>query len=273
MATPEPQPSSCGISCSYAELAAAESLSERLSEARSEVLWRPVWLRSGRDWLAGLVAIVATALGLCATVNAIASGVALAALLILWSLEVGGLPSPLSWLCPLRATQDVIARDPRGDSVAASTLLAVRCDLHRVPQPAARAVAGRAAELTWVVIAATLGTTAARALDWPEEPVSAVQLLPALSALILLSSIVLARTAAIEQPASGWTGIEQACDAIRQLDQRAMEARRFDVVIVGATGRGGVERALRADRAAVDACRCWEYASGDDVIAALGPIG
>lgn len=261
-----------GTACSYAELSAAESLSAGLPETRSTPVWRPVWLRSGRDLLAGAIAAATTALGLYAIARPVPAGIALAALLLLWSLETGGLPSPLALLCPLRATQDVIARDPLGIADAPTTLLAVRCDLHRaVPKPVA-AIAGRATELTWLVIALTLGATAGRAVDWPETAMSAVQLIPALASLALIAVIVVSRTSAIENPGPDWTGFAQACEAAARLDARETASRRFDLIIVGATGAGGVERALRAEGRTAQACRCWEFESGDAVIEALGAI-
>jgi len=254
--------------CSYAELTVAESLAERLSQSGREVLWRPVWVRSEPELTFALAAILATALGLAALSAPIPAGISLAVLLALWSLEVGGLPSPLSLLRPERATQDVIASDPKGPTGVKSVLLLVRSDLPRRPSRLVARVCSRGPELAWLAIAVTLATVAARALDQPAELLDAIQFVPAIGSLVLLSFALLARAAPLAEAGTDpWTGIQQALDADGILDCDPDDPRRCDIVVAGATGIGGAGRVLSADKAAVAACSCWRYPSGEEIVA------
>lgn len=255
--------------CSYAELACAEELAERLTVSGRSVSWRSEWVRSEPELTFAVAALLGTLLGLLALGSAIAAGIGLAVLLALWSLEIGGLPSPLARLRPERATQDVIAPDPKARTGVRSVLLLVRADLPRRPIRAAARICNRGGELAWLVIAATLALVALRALEWDGPILDPLQMIPAIGSLVLLAAALSARSAPIVPSRPDWTGIEQALEAAAMLDRDESDPRRCDIVVAGATGIGGAARVLTADESAGAACRCWEYRTGEAIVAAV----
>ena len=258
-----------GPACSYAELQVAEQLGSLLTESGRTVEWRAVWLRRSMELLAACVAIAATGLGLLALKAPAAAGIALAALLALWTLEAAGLPSPLREFCPQRATQDAVATDPRSSASSETCLLLVRADLQPAKPKHVGCLLTHINITTWLVVAATLAAASARALSLNEQFVGAVQLLPALASLGLLAAVVLTRGDRLEPPSEGWTGIDQALSAVAQLEKQDSQRTNYSLEVVGASSMNGAARVLKADRNATAACRCWEYDSGDAVVSAL----
>jgi hypothetical protein len=250
----------------------AEQLASHLARTGRAIEWRAVWVRTGGTALAALTAATATALGLLTLRAPAEAGIALVALFALWTLETAGLPSPLRALCPQRATQDALALDPKSRSGPAVSLLLVRADLHAIKPKRLAWVMGHISMIVWALMVLTLAAAAARALEVNEQVAGAVQLFPALLSLGILAAVVLSRSDKLEAPSDDWTGIDQAISAIAALDCRDTPTRRFHVVVVGASDLNGTSRVLKADRAATEACRCWEFGSGEAVLAALGDV-
>ncbi|MEI6446261.1 MAG: hypothetical protein WCO96_00105 [Actinomycetes bacterium] len=265
LSSPEP-----GEACSYAELRTAEDLAERIGETGRNVLWRPVWVLGDPGLHSALVAVAATLIGLASIEWPVPAGFALTLLLALWSLELGGIARPLAMLQPKRASQDVIADDPRGSTGVGSVLLLVRADLPRRRPRVIEAVSSRLGELAWLVLALTLLAAAGRALEWNEDTIALAQLAPAMFALGMLSVALLGRWSQPIEPIEGWTGVDQALEAIAVLDREETVVRRSNLAVVGASDIGGTTRILRSDGSASVACRCWEFRSGAEVLDAIG---
>ena len=247
----------------------AEQLGSQLATTGRDVEWRAVWVRTGGTALAALTAATATALGLLTLRAPAEAGIALVILFALWTLETAGLPSPLRALCPQRATQDALALDPRTHNGAATSLLLVRADLHTIKPKRLALLTTHLNMVVWALLVVTLAAAAGRVLELNEQVAGVVQLVPALLSLGLLAAVVVGRSDKLETPRERWTGIDQAIAAIAELDSRETPARIFHVVVVGATDLDGSSRVLKADRTATEACRCWEFDSGDAVLAAL----
>lgn len=259
-----------GEACSYGELRTAEQLAERLGETGREILWRPLWVTGDPGLHSALVAVAATLLGLASINWPVPAGLLLTLLLALWSLELGGVAGPLSLVRPRHASQDVIADDPRGSTGLGSVLLLVRADLPRRRPRVIGAVSARLGEITWLVIALTMLAAAGRALEWAPDAVATAQLVPAALAFASLCFALFGRWPPPIEPVEGWAGVDQALEAISVLDGQEGAVRRSNLAVVGASDIGGTARILRSDRSASLACRCWEYGSGSEVLAALG---
>jgi hypothetical protein len=225
-------------------------------------------VRVGAEPLAAAIAVASTLFGLTALWSQLVSGMALAGLLALWSLQLGGLPSPLARLCPLAATQDLLAPEPAGSQGRRSpVLLLVRTDFGEPAAGPVAAVCSRAGELTWAIIAITLGAVAARALDAPGGAIGVIQAVPALGSLALLAAVLLPKRRTHIEVTYNWTGLETALELIGS--DAGAASLSFDLVAVGATELGGAARALRADPNATTAWRCWEFSSADRLRAAI----
>ena len=254
--------------CSYAELQNAELMAKMIESAGRPVLWRPVWVRTGAELLAAATAVAATFVGLIALLSPLASGVSLAVLLALWSLEVGRLPSPLARLCPTSATQDLIAVDQSEATRARRpVLLLARTDATEPTVGPVAAFCSRAGELAWAIIALTLCAVAARALDSPEGVIGVIQAIPAICSLTLMAAVLLPKRTAARDVATDWTGLGIALKLIDSTGERT-EAT-YHLTVVGATGLDGAARALRADPNFTAAWRCWEFSSSEQLRAAI----
>jgi hypothetical protein len=263
---PDFQPASA---CSYAELRNAELMATAIESTGRAVRWRPVWVRTGVELLAAGTAVAATLAGLVALLSPLVSGVTLALLLALWSLQLGGLPSPLAYLCPTAATQDLLAPDPTDSTQARPpTLLLVRTDLPSEPRGATSIICARATELTWLITALTLVAVAARALDMGENTVGVIQSIPALASLALLAVVLVAKPQPTSTAVDGWTGITTALELIAYDTSTS-----YNLTAVGATGLDGSARALKADPSATTAWRCWEFSSAEQLRAAINSSG
>ena len=231
--------------CSYAELQNAEMIARTIESAGRPVLWRSIWVRTATELLAAATSVAATLAGLVALRSPLVAGIALTLLLTLWSLQLGRLPSPLARLCPTAATQDLLAPDSNAEAGSReSVLLLVRTDLPAQQSGPISLICKRADELTWVIIALTLGAVAARALEAPEGAIGVIQSVPALASLALLAAVLIG--SAVTQPPIS-----------------------YDLTAVGATGLGGASRALNADSKATTAWRCWEFSSAQQLRAAI----
>ena len=243
-------------------------IARTIESAGRPVLWRSIWVRTATELLAAATSVAATLAGLVALRSPLVAGIALTLLLTLWSLQLGRLPSPLARLCPTAATQDLLAPDSNAEAGSReSVLLLVRTDLPAQQSGPISLICKRADELTWVIIALTLGAVAARALEAPEGAIGVIQSVPALASLALLAAVLLPKSNAVENPPADWTGLSTALELIGSAVTQPPIS--YDLTAVGATGLGGASRALNADSKATTAWRCWEFSSAQQLRAAI----
>jgi hypothetical protein len=232
------------------------------------VLWRPIWVPTGTDLLAAATAVAATLIGLVALQSALVSGIALALLLALWTLELGGLPSPLARLCPAAATQDLLAPAPtESGATPTPVLLLVRTDLPAEQRGAISSICSRASELAWGIIALTLGAVAARALEAPQGAIGAFQAVPALASLALLAAVLVPKPQTRTAASADWTGLSVALELLAH--EVSPKTLSCNLTAVGATEFDGAARVLKADPQATTAWRCWEFNSAEQLLAEI----
>jgi hypothetical protein len=250
--------------CSLDELRSFQTAVAAIGRIGREIELRAVWVRVGRDLLAAGTCAAAIIAGLVGISEPAAGGIALAFLLMFWSLELQGLPTPLSLLLPSRASQDLIAPDPR-KAGGRAVILCVRCDLPRLTRPLIAPFASRLRELTWLAVGLLGGICAARALGAAGPAMAAIQLAVSLLALAVVSVALTQALAPREGETADWTGLNRALDAVAMLDA-APSSLRVDLAIAGASCEGGVRRLLKGNRDYFAAITAWEHADSASIV-------
>lgn len=258
---------------SDAERRAARLLALELRRAgRRDTRIQTLWVRP--SWAAAQAFLVAVAIaGSVLAVDRPGLGVGLigGALLAFLGDLSGRLPL-LRWVTHERATQLVVARDPRRDAkvrvVLAAPIDAPRAgvlDAGRLARALPRRLPVGRFGLVLVALLGLLASAALRAAGMDEGWLGAAQLVPTVLALVLLA--LLADAATARPPARG-TGAAAAAAVVvalaAELAARPPRALAVDVVLHGAGGAHalGFRRWLRAERrrpedvavVAVEAC-------------------
>jgi hypothetical protein len=226
-------------SCTDAERRAARTLARALKDAGRRPRVETIWVRPQWPW----IWLVHAALGIAGSVVSIDApevGLAICAVAAVSAiLQLTGRLPGLSMLWPRRATQNVVARDPRDAPVrlivtaaydtprgqAATLRLGARLLGERAPHPLAL--------LTLALVTLT-GCAIARVAGADQTTLlGAIQLVPTVACIVATAMLT---DAALSKPADGdASAVDTVLKLVRTLDRMPPRNLAVDVVLAGAS--------------------------------------